>query len=554
MKNFENYERRYFAPPKNEYKWTKKEYIEHAPIWCSVDLRDGNQALTVPMSLKEKIKFFNLLVNMGFKQIEVCFPASSDTEYKFLRTLIEQKLIPDDVTIQVITQAREHIIKKTFDALAGVKRAIVHMYNSTSPSQRALVFRKDRDEIKKIACDGARLIKNLSKDTSADIIFEYTPESFSQTEPEFALDISNSVIDIWRPTKEKRAIINLPVTMEVCLPHIFANQIEYMSDNLICRDALVLSLHSHNDRGCSVADSELGLLAGAQRIEGTLFGNGERTGNVDIITLAMNMYSQGIDPGLDFSDLPKISNAYEHLTGMKVNPRQPYSGELAFAAFSGSHQDAIAKAMDIREKSPDKTWRVPYLIVDPADIGREYETDVIRINSQSGKGGVGYIMKNHFGYIIPEKMRECFGSTIKSVSDRTHKELHPNEIMALFEDEYINISLPLSFESVKYDQDAHIHAAVTVRYDGKSKTLCGSGNGRLDSVANALEKEFMHGLSIAAYEEHALSKGSTSEAVSYIGLSDKNGNLFWGAGRDEDIIASSIKALISAINKSHILL
>ena len=368
MMNYKKYVRQYFMPPVKCMKWAEKEYVEKAPIWCSVDLRDGNQALVIPMSLEQKIEFFKLLVKIGFKEIEVGFPAASETEYEFLRALIEQNLIPEDVTIQVLTQAREHIIRKTFEAVKGAPRAIIHVYNSTSLSQREQVFRKSKEEIKKIAVDGAALLKKLADETDGNFLFEYSPESFTGTEPEYALEVCNAVLDVWKPTAEQKAIINLPVTVEHSMPHVYASQIEYMCDNLNYRENVIVSLHPHNDRGCGVADSELGLLAGADRIEGTLFGNGERTGNVDIITLAMNMYAQGVDPELDFSDMPDICEKYEKFTGMNVDPRSPYSGSLVFAAFSGSHQDAIAKGMHwIEEKDPDH-WTVPYLPIDPRDV------------------------------------------------------------------------------------------------------------------------------------------------------------------------------------------
>ena len=392
MMNHKKYTRQYFMPPVKSMKWTEKEYVDKAPVWCSVDLRDGNQALVIPMSLEQKVDFFKLLVEIGFKEIEVGFPAASETEYQFLRKLIEDDLIPDDVTIQVLTQAREHIIRKTFEALEGAKKAVVHVYNSTSLAQREQVFKKSKEEILQIAVDGAALLKKLTDETNGNYLFEYSPESFTGTEPEYALEVCNAVLDVWKPTPEKKAIINLPVTVQHSLPHVYASQIEYMCENMNYRENVVVSLHPHNDRGCGVADAELGLLAGADRIEGTLFGNGERTGNVDIVTLAMNMYSQGVDPGLDFSDMPHVCECYEKYTGMRIDERSPYSGALVFAAFSGSHQDAIAKGMHWLEEKQPPHWTIPYLPIDPKDVGRSYDADVIRINSQSGKGGVGYIL------------------------------------------------------------------------------------------------------------------------------------------------------------------
>ncbi len=386
--NHKKYTRQYFMPPERSMDWVEREYVDHAPVWCSVDLRDGNQALVVPMTLEQKLSFFQLLVKIGFKEIEVGFPAASETEYEFLRALIERNLIPDDVTVQVLTQAREHIIRKTFEALKGAKNAIVHVYNSTSLAQREQVFHKSKEEILEIAVEGAKLLKELTEEEGADYRFEYSPESFTGTEPEYALEVCNAVLDIWKPTSDRKAIINLPVTVQLSMPHVYAQQIEYVSKRLKYRENVILSLHPHNDRGCGVADTEMGLLAGADRVEGTLFGNGERTGNVDIVTVAMNLYAQGVDPELDFSNMNEICEGYEHYTGMKVNERNPYSGELVFAAFSGSHQDAIAKGMKwIEEKDPNH-WTVPYLPIDPQDVGRSYDADVIRINSQSGKGGI----------------------------------------------------------------------------------------------------------------------------------------------------------------------
>ncbi|MCR5160349.1 MAG: 2-isopropylmalate synthase, partial [Lachnospiraceae bacterium] len=428
MMDYRKYRRQYYLPPETCNAWTGKDHIDKAPAWCSVDLRDGNQALMVPMSLEEKLKFFRLLVDIGFKEIEVGFPAASETEHRFVRTLIEQNMIPDDVTIQVLTQAREHIIRETFEAVRGAKKAIVHLYNSTSPVQREHVFAKTKEEILQVAVDGAELIRRLAEKETGNIRFEYSPESFTATEPEYALEVCCAVLDVWRPSPENRVIINLPSTVQLSMPHVYASQIEYMSRHLKYRDDVVLSLHPHNDRGTGVADAELGILAGAQRIEGTLFGNGERTGNVDIITLAMNLYAHGVDPGLDFEQLDRICETYEQCTGMKVEERRPYTGALVFAAFSGSHQDAIAKCIRYMEESGSGIWAVPYLPIDPADIGRSYDTNVIRINSQSGKGGVEYILEQHYGLRLPVKMREAMGYAAKEISDTLHKELSPEEV------------------------------------------------------------------------------------------------------------------------------
>ena len=548
MMNYKKYVRQYFMPPVKCMKWAEKEYVEKAPIWCSVDLRDGNQALVIPMSLEQKIEFFKLLVKIGFKEIEVGFPAASETEYEFLRALIEQNLIPEDVTIQVLTQAREHIIRKTFEAVKGAPRAIIHVYNSTSLSQREQVFRKSKEEIRKIAVDGAALLKKLADETDGNFLFEYSPESFTGTEPEYALEVCNAVLDVWKPTPDQKAIINLPVTVEHSMPHVYASQVEYMCDNLIYRENVIVSLHPHNDRGCGVADSELGLLAGADRIEGTLFGNGERTGNVDIITLAMNMYAQGVDQELDLYDMQGMCEKYEKFTGMNVDPRSPYSGSLVFAAFSGSHQDAIAKGMHwIEEKDPDH-WTVPYLPIDPRDVGRSYDANVIRINSQSGKGGVGYILETKYGLNLPPKMREAMGYAAKAVSDHTHKELHPDEIFELFKETFENVKKPLDIQKVHFQQNGHITTQVTSSFEGRVITTEADGNGRLDAVSNALKKAYDMQYTLVSYTEHALEMSTSSKAIAYVGIQKPDGSLSWGAGVDSDIIRASIDALVTAIN------
>ena len=549
MNPSEKYEKQYFMPPVVTYDWVKKDDIDHAPIWCSVDLRDGNQALVEPMSLDEKIEFFKMLVEIGFKEIEIGFPAASETEYQFCRTLIEQNLIPADVTIQVLTQAREHIIKKTFAAIKGAPRAVVHVYNSTSVAQREQVFKKSKEEILKIAVDGAKLLKELAEQTEGNFQFEYSPESFTGTEPEYALEVCNAVLDVWKPTADNKAIINLPVTVQHSMPHVYASQVEYMCENLKYRDNVIVSLHPHNDRGCGVADSEMGLLAGADRIEGTLFGNGERTGNVDIVTLAMNMFSQGVDSELDFSNMPHVCEVYEECTGMKVDERSPYSGALVFAAFSGSHQDAIAKGMKwIDEKHPDH-WTVPYLPIDPTDVGRSYDADVIRINSQSGKGGVGYILERNYGLVMPPKMREAMGYAAKAVSDHSHKELHPDEIFNLFKSTFENIVEPYSINEVHFQQkDGGITTQVTSTFNGKTITTEATGNGRLDAVSNALRKAYEMKFTLVTYQEHALEKSTSSKAIAYVGIQKPDGTLAWGAGVNPDIIRASIDALVTAIN------
>ncbi|MBQ8203574.1 MAG: 2-isopropylmalate synthase [Clostridia bacterium] len=550
MINTQKYTRQFFPVKNPTRKWADKIYIEKAPTWCSVDLRDGNQSLIIPMSLEEKLDFFKLLVEVGFKEIEVGFPAASETEYTFLRTLIDNNLIPDDVTVQVLTQSREHIIRKTFDALKGCKNAVVHLYNSTSLAQREQVFRKSKEEIKQIAIDGAKLFNKIAKETGADFRYEYSPESFTGTEPEYALEVCNAVLDIWQPTPDKKAIINLPVTVELSSPHVYADQVEYMCDNLKYRDAVEVSLHPHNDRGCAVADCELGILAGADRIEGTLFGNGERTGNADIVTLALNMYAQGVDPELDLSNMPKIAELYERVTRMHVYDRQPYAGKLVFAAFSGSHQDAIAKGMKWREEKDCDTWTVPYLPIDPNDVGREYETDVIRINSQSGKGGIGYLLEHNFGYVLPAKMREDVGYTVKSVSDHAHAELSPKQVLDVFTETYVNINTHIKLIDYHFTRTPEINVAITVEIDGNKMDLHATGNGRLDAVSNAVKKHLGIEFSELSYEEHALSSGSSSQAITYVSIVRENGEKVWGAGIHDDIIASSINALFSAINRS----
>ena len=549
MMDVSKYQIGYYNPPKTEYRWVHKDHIEKAPAWCSVDLRDGNQSLIVPMSLEEKLEFFQLLVKIGFKEIEVGFPAASETEYEFLRTLIEQNMIPEDVTVQVLTQCRDHIIRKTFEAVQGAPSAVIHFYNSTSVAQREQVFKKSKEEIKKIATDGAALVKQLAAEYPGNFRFEYSPESFTGTEPEYALEVCNAVLDIMQPTPEKPMIINLPVTVAMSMSHIYANQIEYMSDNLKYRDSVVLSLHPHNDRGCGVADTELALLAGADRVEGTLFGNGERTGNVDLITLAMNLYTHGVDPKLDFSDMPSIVELYERVTRMHVYERTPYAGALVFAAFSGSHQDAIAKGMNWRKEKGLHQWNVPYIPVAPTDIGRTYDGDVIRINSQSGKGGIGFLLQQKFGYDLPPKMREHFGYTVKSISDHAHKELSPDEVAQVFYDTYLNKCTPVDIPDAHFIQKNGIFAAITVTMpDGSTKESSAQGNGRLDAVCNALKAATGQDFTIETYSEHSLQHGSTSEAAAYVGLRWGDGTVTWGVGTDTDIIRAGIKAMVSAAN------
>ena len=544
------YGKSYYMPPKITYDWVEKDTITTPPIWCSVDLRDGNQALIQPMSLEEKLEFFQMLVQIGFKEIEVGFPAASDTEYQFVRALIEKNMIPDDVTIQVLTQARDHIIRKTFEAIEGAPSAVVHLYNSTSVAQREQVFRKSKEEIKQLAVDGAKLLKEIAEETEGNFTFEYSPESFPGTEVDYAVEICNAVLDVWQPDERHKAIINIPTTVQIAMPHVFACQVEYIHKNLKYRDAVVLSVHPHNDRGCGISDAEFGVLAGAQRIEGTLFGNGERTGNVDLVTLAMNMVCHGVEPGLDFTDIGRIRETYERLTGMQVHERMPYAGDLVFTAFSGSHQDAISKGMAWwREGKSGGLWTVPYLPIDPQDLGREYESDVIRINSQSGKGGIAFILKQNFGMSLPDKMKEEVGYLMKGISDRRHRELAPSDVYRIFEDQYINQREVFSIPECHFKQvEEGIEAEVTIEQNKERRVIQTAGNGRLDAVSNAVKLYFGISYELSVYEEHAVSRGSSSRAAAYVGILC-NGKMYWGVGLDEDIIKSSVAALVSAGNK-----
>ena len=554
MKNFDKYRPGYYMPPETCLDWTKKERVEKAPLWCSVDLRDGNQALITPMNLEEKLEFYRFLLELGFKEIEVGFPAASETEFEFLRTIIEEHMIPDDVWIQVLTQSRPHIIKKTFEAIKGAKNVVVHLYNSTSFAQRQQVFRKSEDEIVDIAVSGAKTFDEYAaKMPETNFRFEYSPESFTGTEMEFALRICNEVIDVWKPRPDRKVIINLPSTVEMSMPHVYAQQIEYMSKNLHDRENVIVSIHPPNDRGTAVAAGELALLAGGDRIEGTLFGNGERTGNVDIITMAMNLFTHGVDPELDFSDMPKIVQFYEHLTGMSVGYRQPYSGQRVFAAFSGSHQDAISKGMKFREETQQHQWTVPYLPLDPHDVNREYETDVIRINSQSGKGGISYILEHNFGYTLPKEMAAEVGYFIKEISDHAHKELTPAEILVSFQHEYQNKDMPIALQDVTWvRENGYTAADVTLAIHNETFYLSAKGNGPLDAVSNvlkianpAIKYHFVD------YEEHALETNSDSKASAYIVIADESGRRYWGVGVDSDITMASVYALITAVNRAN---
>ena len=540
----------YYPVPAGYDSWVKKDHIEKAPTWCSVDLRDGNQALIVPMSLEEKLEFFQMLVKIGFKEIEVGFPAASETEYEFLRTLIEKNMIPDDVTVQVLTQCRDHIIRRTFEAVKGAPRAVIHFYNSTSVAQREQVFHKSKEEIKQIAMDGAKLVKQLSEEYEGNFLFEYSPESFTGTEVDYAVEVCNAVLDIMQPTPDRPMIINLPVTVEMSMPHVYANQIEYCDKHLKYRDSVIISTHPHNDRGTGVACAELAVLAGAQRVECCLFGNGERTGNVDAVTLAMNMYSHGVDPKLDFSDMPAICATYERVTRMHIYERTPYAGQLVFAAFSGSHQDAIAKGMAYRKEKGDHRWTCPYIPVDPHDIGRTYDADVIRINSQSGKGGIGFLLQQNYGYNPPPKMREDLGYRVKDVSDHEHRELSVKEVLGVFESSYLNHTHPLNVPEAHFIQnsDGSITASVVITSGGSTIKCTATGNGRLDAVATAIEQQTGMHFTLVHYSEHALDSDTNSRACSYVGLKWASGEESWGCGTHTDIIVAGIKALVSAIN------
>lgn len=542
--------------------WPDK-VITKAPIWCSVDLRDGNQALPIPMSVSEKMEMFNLLLSIGFKEIEIGFPSASNTEYNFTRNLIENNLIPDGVAIQVLTQAREHLIKKTLESLKGIKKAIVHFYNSTSELQRRVVFNKDKKEVKEIAVNGAKLIKEIviKNNQEKEIIYEYSPESFTGTELEYALEVCEAVVNILEPTKEKKVIINLPATIEMSTPNIYADQVEWFSKNFPYRDKIILSIHNHNDRGTAVAAAELAILAGADRVEGTLFGNGERTGNLDIMTVALNLFSQGIDPELDFSDINKIIEIFERNTRMSVHPRHPYAGKLVYTAFSGSHQDAISKGLAFYHKNKPQYWEVPYLPIDPSDIGREYEP-IIRINSQSGKGGVAYIMETEFGYNLPKEMHIEFGAIIKEESDKAGVELKPDQIYSFFKKEYLEIDTPLKLkryeiediEDMDDDNNNLVKISAVILIGNEEKNLEGRGNGPIDAFFNILKNELknrdLDSFKFLSYSEHALTEGSDSKAVSYIEIENNKGERFFGVGVASNITTASIKAVISAINRA----
>lgn len=548
--NYKKYTRMYHPVPLENREWCSKE-ITHAPIWCSVDLRDGNQALYSPMTIDEKIEYFEFLVKLGFKEIEVGFPAASNTEFDFIRRLIDENRIPDDVSIQVLTQAREHIIARTIECLKGAKNAIVHLYNSTSTLQRDVVFHKSKEEIKQLAVDGAKLVKELvDSQLDGNIRYEYSPESFTCTEPEYAVEVVNAVNDVFKPTPERKVIINLPSTIEVATPNVVADQIEYMCKNLNNRESLIISTHPHNDRGTGVAVAELALLAGADRVEGTLFGNGERTGNVDIVTVALNMFTQGIDPMLDLSHIDDAIAIYERCNKMPIDPRHPYAGDMAYVAFSGSHQDAIKKSFDKFEEQPENKWANPYLTIDPSDLGRKYEP--IMINSQSGKGGVSYVMENKYGYTLPKPMLVEFSSLINDLSDAKHTVLENEEIHRAFVDTYVNLNTPMKIYSYKSQNDDSVtNVAATIEYNARVSSISGDGNGPLDALCTGLRKFLSIDFEISNYTEHALERSSSSKAATYIAIKDNDDNakVFWGVGVHENINTASIYALISAVNR-----
>ena len=551
MMNYKRYQR---VPVMNypEREWPNKE-IQKAPIWCSVDLRDGNQALVEPMVVEEKIEMFNMLVQMGFKEIEIGFPAASQIEFDFLRQLVERRLIPDDVTVQVLTQCRDHLLKRTFDSIQGIPKAVVHIYNSTSTLQRDVVFHMDREEIKQIAIDGVDMVKKYMKDYDGKVILEYSPESFTGTEMDYALDICNAVQRAWGPTPDNKMIINLPSTVEMTTPNVFADQIEWMSKHLENRESIVLSVHPHNDRGTGVAAAELAMLAGADRVEGTLFGNGERTGNVDILTIAYNMFSQGIDPELEIGDIKKIAEVYERCTKMHIDPRHPYAGKLVFTAFSGSHQDAINKGMHALMERKSEIWQVPYLPIDPSDIGREYEP-VVRINSQSGKGGVAFVMDSFFGFKLPRGMHKEFADVIQKIAEK-QGEVAPEQIMEEFRIEYLDRKEPYHFRKCKTtdfesgDQFTTV-AVVTYSDHGETKQFEGVGNGPIDAVKRGLEEELGISIKVLDYSEHALTSGSGAQAASYIHLMDqKTGKVTYGVGISSNITRASLRGIFSAVNR-----
>ncbi len=533
-----------------EREWPDKE-IEKAPIWCSVDLRDGNQALIDPMNVEEKMEMFNLLLKLGFKEIEIGFPAASQVEYDFLRELVEKDMIPDDVTVQVLTQCREHLINRTFEAIQGIKNVIVHIYNSTSTLQREVVFHMNREEIKQIAIDGTKMVKERAKNFDGKIQLEYSPESFTGTEMDFALDICTAVQDVWQPTEDNKIIINLPATVEMNTPNVYADQIEWMNKHFKDREKIILSVHPHNDRGTGVAATELALLAGADRVEGTLFGNGERTGNVDILNVAYNMFSQGINPKLNIEDVNEIIDVYERCSKMSIDMRHPYAGKLVFTAFSGSHQDAINKGVKALYERNDGIWEVPYLPIDPADVGRKYEP-VVRINSQSGKGGVAFVMETVYGYQMPKAMHKEFADVIQKLSEEIGGEVSPEQIMEKFESEYLTNKTPYEFVRIKVEdigeKDSYIH--LDYKYNGKDMHVEGEGNGPIDAVKRAINSHMDLDVCIKDYSEHAMGSGSHAKAAAYIRMRDnRTGKETYGVGVSSNITRASIRSFFSALNR-----
>ena len=534
--------------------------ITKAPIWCSVDLRDGNQALINPMTVEQKLEFFDLLVKIGFKEIEVGFPSASDTEFNFMRRLIEEKHVPEVVTLQVLCQAREHLIKRTFESLKGCKKAIFHMYNSTSPAQRKYTFNKTKEEIKQIAIDGIACVKScLSMSEGTDVRLEYSPESFSTTEVDYAIEVCKAVVDAWGDAacdNQHKVILNLPTTVECAMPNQFADQIEYFCKNFPGRENVIISLHNHNDRGEGVAQCELGLLAGADRVEGCLFGNGERTGNLDIVNVGMNMYTQGIDPELDFSNMPMLTEAYTRLTGMEIHPRTPYSGELVFTAFSGSHQDAIRKGMAARVTMDENAyWDVPYLTFDPHDIGRQYE-GIIRINSQSGKGGAAYILEQDFGICAPKAMHPAIGAVIQKQADKLQRELQPDEIYEFFAEKWLNTKAPLNvleiserhIEGERGAETEQVAAMATIEWEGKQYAIAANGNGPLDAFVTAMKQTPAPKFNITSFHEHSIGKGSDTKAIAYVQITKENGDQVWGVGKSSNVGRAGIAAVVSALN------
>ena len=540
------------APKLTDRQWPSRT-LTHAPRWCSVDLRDGNQALAVPMNVSQKLELFQTLVKIGFKEIEVGFPSASNTEFAFNRLLIEKGHAPDDVWLQVLVQAREDLIERTVESLIGAKKVIIHMYNSTSPAQRRVVFGKSKDEIKAIAVKGAQMIKDRLHRLTAggtEVMLQYSPESFSMTEVEYAKEISEAVMDVWQPTPQHKMILNLPDTVEVAMPNVYADQIEWMCKHIKNRESVIISLHTHNDRSTGVAATELGMLAGADRVEGTLFGNGERTGNLDIVTVALNLFMHGIDPKLDFSNLASIIDVYERSTGMTVPPRQPYAGELVFTAFSGSHQDAIKKGLAEREKIPGAHWDVPYLTIDPADIGREYR-EVIRVNSQSGKGGVAYLLESEFGISLPKDFQREFGPIANDAVDKLGREVSGAELKAMFWKEYVERVSPWRIENFStYSKNGKVNCQGSLYYNEVQTGINGNGNGPLAALVNGIcQISYAPRFEISNYSEHALSSGEGAAAIAYIQIKTADGKAKWGAAVDTNIELASVKAVLSALNR-----